>query len=148
MIRPLAYVPEREIARYARRAAFRSFPAPLCGSQPNLQRASIKQMLAEWERKFPGRIESIFSALRNVEPAHLADPRLFDFAGAARRGMKPPLSNTYWVEPGRLLAGEYPAGDTQGRTTKRLERLLAAGRHLFHRPDAARGTAGVRAVSA
>jgi tRNA 2-thiocytidine biosynthesis protein TtcA len=81
VIRPLAYVAERDIARYARGRAFPLIPCTLCGSQENLQRAAVKRMLAEWEREFPGRTESIFSALRHVEPEHLADPRRFDFAG-------------------------------------------------------------------
>jgi len=80
IIRPLAYVPEREIARYARGRAFPIIPCNLCGSQANLQRVSIKRMLADWEKLQPGRTESIFSALRTVEPAHLADTRLYDFA--------------------------------------------------------------------
>jgi tRNA 2-thiocytidine biosynthesis protein TtcA len=80
VIRPLAYVAEREIERYARARAFPIIPCNLCGSQQNLQRATIKRMLADWEREHPGRTESIFSALKNVEPAHLADPRQFDFA--------------------------------------------------------------------
>jgi tRNA 2-thiocytidine biosynthesis protein TtcA len=86
VIRPLAYVAERDIARYARSRAFPLIPCTLCGSQPNMQRVAVKQMLAAWEQQFPGRTETIFSALKNVEPAHLADPRLFDFgslAGAA-----------------------------------------------------------------
>jgi tRNA 2-thiocytidine biosynthesis protein TtcA len=81
VIRPLAYVSERDIERYARGHDFPLIPCDLCGSQPNLQRAVIKRMLADWEREQPGRTESIFSALRNVESAHLADPSLFDFAG-------------------------------------------------------------------
>lgn len=81
VIRPLAYVAEREIARYARGRGFPLIPCDLCGSQPNLQRAVVKRMLGEWELQFPGRTESIFSALRNVQAAHLADPALFDFAG-------------------------------------------------------------------
>jgi len=81
VIRPLAYVPEREIARYAHARGFPIIPCNLCGSQPNLQRVAIKRMLAGWEREQPGRTESIFSALRSVEPAHLADTGLFDFAG-------------------------------------------------------------------
>jgi tRNA 2-thiocytidine biosynthesis protein TtcA len=80
VIRPLAYVAERDIARYARARGFPLIPCDLCGSQQNLQRAVIKRMLADWEREFPGRTESIFSALCSVESAHLADPRLFDFA--------------------------------------------------------------------
>jgi tRNA 2-thiocytidine biosynthesis protein TtcA len=81
VIRPLAYVAEREISRYATARAFPIIPCNLCGSQENLQRNAIKQMLADWERAYPGRTESIFSALRNVEPAALADSRLFDFSG-------------------------------------------------------------------
>ncbi len=81
VIRPLAYVAEREIERYARGRGFPVIPCKLCGSQENLQRAAVKKMLAEWERAHPGRTESIFSALRHLEPGHLADPRLFDFAG-------------------------------------------------------------------
>ncbi len=81
VIRPLAYVPERDITRYARGRAFPIIPCNLCGSQQNLQRVAVKKMLAEWEREFPGRVESIFSSLRNVEASHLADTRLFNFAG-------------------------------------------------------------------
>jgi tRNA 2-thiocytidine biosynthesis protein TtcA len=84
VIRPLAYVAERDIARYARARAFPIIPCNLCGSQANLQRAAIKRMLAAWELEHPGRTESIFSALRSVEPAHLADVTLFDFAGLIR----------------------------------------------------------------
>jgi tRNA 2-thiocytidine biosynthesis protein TtcA len=80
VIRPLAYVPEREIARYARARAFPLIPCDLCGSQANLQRAQVKRMLADWEQQQPGRTESIFSALRNVDLATLADPQRFDFA--------------------------------------------------------------------
>jgi tRNA 2-thiocytidine biosynthesis protein TtcA len=85
VIRPLAYVAERDIARYARGRNFPIIPCTLCGSQDNMQRVTIKKMLADWERDFPGRTESIFSALRHVEPEHLADPRRFDFAGLDAR---------------------------------------------------------------
>ena len=81
VIRPLAYVPEREIERYARARNFPIIPCRLCGSQDNLQRVAVKQMLADWEREFPGRTETIFSAMRNVSLAQLADPAAFDFAG-------------------------------------------------------------------
>ena len=90
VIRPLAYVAERDIARYARGRGFPLIPCKLCGSQDNLQRAAVKRMLAEWERAFPGRTESIFSALRHVELEHLADTRHFDFAGLdLKRGTVP-----------------------------------------------------------
>ena len=80
VIRPLAYVAERDVARYARARRFPIIPCTLCGSQENAQRRAINRMLAGWEREQPGRTESIFSALRNVEAGHLADPALFDFA--------------------------------------------------------------------
>jgi tRNA 2-thiocytidine biosynthesis protein TtcA len=85
VIRPLAYVPEREIDRYARARGFPIIPCKLCGSQDNLQRVQVKEMLAEWERKHPGRTETIFSALRNVSASHLADAAAFDFAGLDAR---------------------------------------------------------------
>jgi tRNA 2-thiocytidine biosynthesis protein TtcA len=85
VIRPLAYVAERDIVRYARARRFPLIPCTLCGSQPNLQRALIGQMLRRWEREHPGRIESIFAALRDVAPSQLADPSLFDFEGLDAR---------------------------------------------------------------
>jgi tRNA 2-thiocytidine biosynthesis protein TtcA len=88
VIRPLAYVAERDIARYARGRAFPLIPCNLCGSQENLQRVAVKRMLAAWEREFPGRTESIACALRNVEPEHLGDPRRFDFAGLDLRRVR------------------------------------------------------------
>lgn len=91
VIRPLAYLAERDIARYARGRAFPLIPCKLCGSQDNMQRRAVKNMLRDWEREFPGRCQAIFSALRNVEPAHLADPRLFDFAGLDQARV-PPMS--------------------------------------------------------
>ncbi|MET0732317.1 MAG: tRNA 2-thiocytidine(32) synthetase TtcA [Casimicrobiaceae bacterium] len=83
VIRPLAYVRERDLARYADAMAFPLIPCTLCGSQENLQRKHVSAMLREWEKKFPGRIESIFNALANVVPTHLLDRRLQDF-GAVR----------------------------------------------------------------
>jgi tRNA 2-thiocytidine biosynthesis protein TtcA len=80
VIRPLAYVSEQEIARYARARAFPLIPCTLCGSQENMQRAEIKKMLHEWELKHPGRTETLFSSICNVVPSHLADPRQFGFA--------------------------------------------------------------------
>ena len=88
VIRPLVYIAERDIARYAHGMGFPLIPCTLCGSQPNLQRHAVKQMLADWEREHPGRIESILSALRHVEPQTLADTRLVDFA--ALRGQSVP----------------------------------------------------------
>jgi tRNA 2-thiocytidine biosynthesis protein TtcA len=81
VIRPLAYVAERDIARYARGRGFPLIPCRLCGSQENMQRVAVKNMLAAWEREYPGRTASIASALRHVELEHLADTRRVDFAG-------------------------------------------------------------------
>ena len=81
VIRPMAYVAERDIERYARAREFPIIPCRLCGSQQHLQRAAVKKMLSDWEAVHPGRTETIFSALRNVQASHLADPAAFDFAG-------------------------------------------------------------------
>jgi tRNA 2-thiocytidine biosynthesis protein TtcA len=90
VIRPLAYVAERLIARYAAARAFPIIPCTLCGSQANMQRNVVKNMLREWEAQFPGRIESIFSSICNVSGSQLADPALFDFAGLdGRRAISP-----------------------------------------------------------
>ena len=81
VIRPLAYVAEDDLAAYAEQKAFPIIPCSLCGSQDNLQRKVVGEMLAEWERKHPGRIESMMRALGEVRPSHLLDRKLFDFSG-------------------------------------------------------------------
>jgi tRNA 2-thiocytidine biosynthesis protein TtcA len=80
VIRPLAYVEEHDLEAYAEQRQFPIIPCDLCGSQDNLQRQQVKQMLHEWEKKYPGRIESIFRSLANVVPSHLTDRQLFDFS--------------------------------------------------------------------
>ena len=79
VIRPLAYCNEQDIARYARGMQFPIIPCNLCGSQSNLQRQKIREMMTEWDSRFPGRTESVFSALQNIVPSHLADNAFFDF---------------------------------------------------------------------
>lgn len=81
VIRPLAFVREKDIEKYSRTMEFPIIPCNLCGSQENLQRQAVKQMLNQWDKQFPGRIESLFTAMQNVVPSHLADGELFDFAG-------------------------------------------------------------------
>ena len=81
VIRPLAYCKEAEISRYAELAGFPIIPCNLCGSQDNLQRQAIKNMLQGWQREHPGRVETIFRAICNVSPSQLADSELFDFSG-------------------------------------------------------------------
>ena len=87
VIRPLAYVRERDLARYAQACAFPLIPCTLCGSQENLQRKQVAALLREWEKRFPGRIESIFNALGNVAPTHLLDRTLNDFARVRATGV-------------------------------------------------------------
>ncbi|MBC7500441.1 MAG: tRNA 2-thiocytidine(32) synthetase TtcA [Herminiimonas sp.] len=86
VIRPLAYVKEADMERYAEVKTFPIIPCDLCGSQENLQRKQIKGMLREWEKKHPGRVESIFSSLSTVVPSHLMDRELFGFADLQATG--------------------------------------------------------------
>jgi tRNA 2-thiocytidine biosynthesis protein TtcA len=91
VIRPLVYVPEKDLMEYAEAKAFPIIPCTLCGSQQNLQRKVIGEMLREWEKRHPGRIESILRALTEVRPSHLLDRNLFDFvnlkpSGAVKEG--------------------------------------------------------------
>jgi tRNA 2-thiocytidine biosynthesis protein TtcA len=79
VIRPLAYCKEKDLARFARYKAYPIIPCNLCGSQDHLQRVQVKKMLAEWEREYPGRTETIFRSIRNVSPSQLGDSKLFDF---------------------------------------------------------------------
>lgn len=79
IIRPLAYCREADLTRYAQAREFPIIPCNLCGSQENLQRQVVKEMLQGWDRQFPGRVENIFSALQRVSPSQLADTNLFDF---------------------------------------------------------------------
>ncbi len=81
VIRPLAYCAEADIARFARGMEYPIIPCNLCGSQENMQRQKIREMMQDWDRRYPGRTEAVFTALQNVVPSHLADNRLFDFHG-------------------------------------------------------------------
>jgi tRNA 2-thiocytidine biosynthesis protein TtcA len=94
VIRPLAYCREQDLSKYARLKDFPIIPCNLCGSQDNLQRQQIKQMLSDWEKSSPGRIGNIFRALQNVAASQLADQRLFDFADLqlAREGDRAPYA--------------------------------------------------------
>ena len=80
VIRPLVYVAEADLAAYAQARRFPIIPCTLCGSQENLERKRIGEMLHEWEKNYPGRIESILRAMTEIRPSHLLDRKLFDFA--------------------------------------------------------------------
>ena len=79
VIRPLAYVPEKLLERYASDMNFPIIPCDLCGSQPNLQRQVMKEMLRDWEKKHPGRVENLFRSMHHIVPSHLMDGEAFDF---------------------------------------------------------------------
>ncbi len=91
VIRPLIYCKEKDLAAYAEVEDFPIIPCDLCGSQKNLQRQVIKDMMQQWDKKFPGRLETMFTALRNVQPSHLVDNVLHDFQGL-KVGNKPVIN--------------------------------------------------------
>ncbi len=100
VIRPLAYVQEVDLVAYADWRAFPIIPCTLCGSQENLKRKEIKQLMRDWEKRFPGRVDNIFSSLTRVTPSHLMDRGLFDFAGIRADGTPVPDGDiTFDVDP-------------------------------------------------
>ena len=109
VIRPLAYVRERDLARYAEACAFPLIPCTLCGSQENLQRKQVAAMLREWEKRFPGRVESIFNAMRNVVPTHLLDGALQDFASVRATGVPVTGGDVAFDDDGTLAATAFGA---------------------------------------
>jgi tRNA 2-thiocytidine biosynthesis protein TtcA len=108
VIRPLAYCAEKDLAAYASLKEFPIIPCDLCGSQENLQRKQIKLMLAEWDKRFPGRIETMCRSLRNVVPSHLADDRLYDFAGLIATGEPDPEGDIAFDSPELPEANPFP----------------------------------------
>ncbi|MFL1465388.1 tRNA 2-thiocytidine(32) synthetase TtcA [Marinobacter sp. HN1S83] len=108
VIRPLAFSREKDIARYAALREFPIIPCNLCGSQENLQRQVIKEMFQTWDKQHPGRLETMFRAMCNVEPSHLADNSLYDFREGKRlngNGQAAPAVGSVEPEPedfGRL----------------------------------------------
>ena len=87
VIRPLAFVAEKDTTRWAAHRNFPIIPCNLCGSQENLQRKQVGEMLRDWDKRFPGRVENMFNALQHVVPSHLLDGQLFDFANAKATGV-------------------------------------------------------------
>jgi tRNA 2-thiocytidine biosynthesis protein TtcA len=90
VIRPLAYVKEPDLARWAEHREFPIIPCNLCGSQENLQRVQVKAMINEWEKRYPGRIDNIFTAMGNIVPSHLMDKKLFPFETMRASGVAEP----------------------------------------------------------
>ncbi|MFN6961909.1 MAG: tRNA 2-thiocytidine(32) synthetase TtcA [Rhodocyclaceae bacterium] len=108
VIRPLAYCPEKDLAEWAKIREFPIIPCNLCGSQPNLQRQQINEMLRDWDRRFPGRIETMFRALADVVPSHLMDAKLYDFAGLEATGRPEPDGDTAFDDD--VIEGLPPQG--------------------------------------
>jgi tRNA 2-thiocytidine biosynthesis protein TtcA len=98
VIRPLAYVAETDLERYAELRQFPIIPCTLCGSQENLQRAQIKQMIREWDRKHPGRVDNMFSAMGNLVPSHLMDRNLYPFTSLQATGVADPAGDKAFDE--------------------------------------------------
>ncbi|KDB06987.1 tRNA 2-thiocytidine biosynthesis protein TtcA [Burkholderia sp. lig30] len=90
VIRPLAYVKETDLEKYAELREFPIIPCNLCGSQPNLKRAEMKALIRDWDKRFPGRVDNMFNALAKVVPSHLMDTTLFPFAGLRATGQADP----------------------------------------------------------
>jgi tRNA 2-thiocytidine biosynthesis protein TtcA len=114
VIRPLAYVPEKGLERWAEHRRFPIIPCTLCGSQENLQRKQVAAMLREWERKNPGRVETMFTALQNVVPSHLADGTQYDFKGLTVTGVASADGDTAFDPP------EFPDAGVPGLQVIRI----------------------------
>ena len=90
IVRPLAYCKEKDISRFSEFKKFPIIPCNLCGSQENLKRQAMKEMLTGWDKQFPGRVETIFASLKNISPSQMADTELFDFVGLKQADLAPP----------------------------------------------------------
>jgi tRNA 2-thiocytidine biosynthesis protein TtcA len=109
VIRPLAYVPEHDLAHWAEHRQFPIIPCTLCGSQENLQRKQVAQMLREWDRKYPGRVDTMFTALQNLVPSHLADGTHYDFKGLTATGVPSENGDTAFDAP-KFPGAAFPPG--------------------------------------
>ena len=129
VIRPLAYVRERDLARYADLMRFPVIPCNLCGSQEHLQRKQVTAMLREWEKKHPGRVDSVYNALAKVVPSHLMDRTLFDFSAVRATGRAEPDGDIgFDVDPAIEQAVDAEAAATGARTVFATLPLASAGR--------------------
>lgn len=127
VIRPLAYVKEADIAAYAEAKAFPIIPCTLCGSQENLQRKVVKRMLDQWEKEFPGRLETISRALGDVRPSQLSDRNLFDFMALGRRGDAPlPDLHAWMAGTPAAAAGDSETEDDEAAPAAPKPDALAA----------------------
>ncbi|MFP8965258.1 tRNA 2-thiocytidine(32) synthetase TtcA [Pokkaliibacter sp. CJK22405] len=123
VIRPLAYCREKDIAKYARLKEFPIIPCNLCGSQENLQRKSVKEMLQKWDKEHPGRIETIFTAMGNIVPSHMTDTSLFDFSSLKADGTPRADGDKAFDPP------TFPARDLSGQQIDDSRAISAVAIH-------------------
>jgi len=109
VIRPLAYVPEHDLIDWSAHKEFPIIPCTLCGSQENLQRKVVGNMLREWEKKFPGRVQNIFRSMQNIAPSHLMDRNLYDFKKVQATGVSTPSGDTLFDEQEFKVASSLDA---------------------------------------
>ena len=109
VIRPMAYVPEKDLIRWSQIRNFPIIPCTLCGSQENLQRKQVGEMLREWEKKHPGRIENMFGALQHIVPSHLLDGKAFDFKGLKTTGVPDPEGDKAFDAPELPVSATLPS---------------------------------------
>ncbi|MDZ7870876.1 MAG: tRNA 2-thiocytidine(32) synthetase TtcA [Rheinheimera sp.] len=127
VIRPLAYCREKDIEKYATAREFPIIPCNLCGSQDGLQRQVVKEMLQDWDKRFPGRIETMFQAMQNIVPSHMIDKNLFDFAAVSKAHAGEFASDTAFdkeavpAKPVGLLAEDDDEEPQNGVVVQRLE---------------------------
>jgi tRNA 2-thiocytidine biosynthesis protein TtcA len=122
VIRPLAYVPERDLAAWATHRQFPIIPCTLCGSQENLQRKQIAAMLRDWEQRFPGRVENMATALGNVVPSHLQDRNLYPFGTLQAQGVADPAGDRAFDDEEPCAA---PTGESVARPSEAAVRWMA-----------------------
>jgi tRNA 2-thiocytidine biosynthesis protein TtcA len=110
VIRPLAYVRESDLVKWAEHRQFPIIPCNLCGSQENLQRANVKAMLQDWDKKFPGRVDNMFTAMGNIVTSHMMDRQLFPFETIKATGTPDPDGDIAFDEEERCGPAEPAAG--------------------------------------
>ena len=127
VIRPLAYVAESDLARWAAHREFPIIPCTLCGSQDNLQRVQVKKMIHEWERQYPGRIDSMFSAMGKIVPSHMMDRKLYPFETLQATGVADSQGDRAFDEDEDEACAPPTQGPAQGVQTIRIDAIGRSG---------------------
>jgi tRNA 2-thiocytidine biosynthesis protein TtcA len=127
VIRPLAYVAESDLARWATHRQFPIIPCTLCGSQDNLQRVQVKKMIHEWERQYPGRIDSMFSAMGKIVPSHMMDRKLYPFETLQTTGVADRQGDRAFDEEDDEACAPPAQGPAQGVQTIRIDAIGRSG---------------------